>query len=209
MILNTQHILLSDTSLLLTTNLSKDPKNLILICRTNPHFVSDNQCKCNLNIIMLCISRCYKACCCSNNHVAIATIIILCIILAHIWSIDSVSFCTLVTCSFMLQLWNILEKYRTILSPELCWLINAEKFEALDLLPISQHAFSLLPRGTAIRLPPQTPTMGYSMWNSYTPCGRFTMNLPQVECDFQMDWHIEQLYLKVTPPLCNILVKGS
>ena len=30
-----------------------------------------------------------------------------------------------------------------------------------------------------------------------------TVNLPQGECDFQMDWHVEQLYLKVTLPLCN------
>ena len=33
-------------------------------------------------------------------------------------------------------------------------------------------------------------------------------DLPQVfhgECNFQMEWHVQQLHLKVTPPLCNIL----
>ena len=36
-----------------------------------------------------------------------------------------------------------------------------------------------------------------------------TVNLPQGECDFLIDWHIEQLYLKVTLPLCNICVKST
>ena len=29
------------------------------------------------------------------------------------------------------------------------------------------------------------------------------------ECDIQIDWRIESLYLKVTPPLCNMLVKST
>ena len=46
--------------------------------------------------------------------------------------------------------------------------------------------------------------LGHSRWNPYTPCGRFTISIPQGECDPQMDWRIEQLYLKVTHPLYNI-----
>ena len=46
--------------------------------------------------------------------------------------------------------------------------------------------------------------MGYHVWNLYTPWGRFTVNLPQGEYDLQMDWHIEQLQLKFTLPLCSI-----
>ena len=34
---------------------------------------------------------------------------------------------------------------------------------------------------------------------------KFTVQ--QEECDFQTDWNVEQLNLKFTPPLCNILVQ--
>ena len=34
-------------------------------------------------------------------------------------------------------------------------------------------------------------------------------SIRQRECDFQMDWHDKQLYLKVSPPLYNILVQST
>ena len=44
----------------------------------------------------------------------------------------------------------------------------------------------------------------------HTPsCGRFTRSLQQGECDFQMDWLIQQLHLKFTPPLCITLVQST
>ena len=57
-------------------------------------------------------------------------------------------------------------------------------------------------------LKPSLIMTGCSIWNPYSPCGRFTPSLPQGECDFQMDWHIEQHFLKFTPPLCNIVVQS-
>ena len=41
------------------------------------------------------------------------------------------------------------------------------------------------------------------------PCGKFTISIPQGECDFKMDWHGNQFHLKFTPPLCNILVQST
>ena len=41
--------------------------------------------------------------------------------------------------------------------------------------------------------------IGFSKWRPYTLCGRFILSLLQGECDFQIDWLVEQLHLKFTP----------
>ena len=44
----------------------------------------------------------------------------------------------------------------------------------------------------------------------HTPLyGKLTIILPQRECVFQINQHVEQIYLKVSPLLCNILVKST
>ena len=51
--------------------------------------------------------------------------------------------------------------------------------------------------------------LGYSIWNPYTPCWRFTLKSSTGECDSQKDWFVELLRLKFTFPLCSILVLQS
>ena len=41
------------------------------------------------------------------------------------------------------------------------------------------------------------------------PLWKVKVSLPQRGCDFQIEWHIEQFYLKVTHPLCSILVNST
>ena len=65
-------------------------------------------------------------------------------------------------------------------------------------------------RDGSFTLPLLTNRAGYATGaipcEIHIPCGRFTVHIPQGECDFQTDWHIEQLYLKVTHPLGIILL---
>ena len=44
-----------------------------------------------------------------------------------------------------------------------------------------------------------------AVFESHTPSVQHLV-VSQRECEFQMQWHTEQLYLKVTHPLCNIFV---
>ena len=41
------------------------------------------------------------------------------------------------------------------------------------------------------------------------PCEKLTTSLSQGEYECQMDWHIEQLHLKITLPLSKNLVKSN
>ena len=50
-------------------------------------------------------------------------------------------------------------------------------------------------------------TIGLFSLKSILPLWRPTKRFLQWECDLHMDWHIEQLKLKFTPPLCNSVVQ--
>ena len=55
------------------------------------------------------------------------------------------------------------------------------------------------------------PPLGYSIWNTHAPCGKFTPKFPHGECDYQMDWFdvLSNSPLKVTIPPYNILDKST
>ena len=67
----------------------------------------------------------------------------------------------------------------------------------------------IIPREKKGSFPGKKKKGGQSLWNSYATLWKISVYFPLGECDFQNGLLVEQLHLRFTLPLCNILVTST